>query len=173
MEDPIVIFIKGVFTNDIGENFFACDSSDDEDDLSTYDEIPNKYTGMDTWPQKTNLLCGNCCMSHDKQPVFIPDYFSAGGSDKNVVVVKILFCSFPCAATYIRRVYTGDIAEQKMRGLLYVYTEFTSDQIAYIPSAPQPHEIDIIGGCNALYTIHKFRKHINTLISFDQYIEYS
>ncbi len=158
--EPILLFIKGVCPDDINDinEFFNDSEGSYTDDESTFDEIPNKYTGLVTWFKKTNLLCSNCGLSHNNPPVFIPEYFTAAGEDDryNITILKALFCSFPCAATYIDRNFKEENAEQKLSGLKYIYKEFTGDDINYIPLAPFPEEIDVFGGSGASYTVNQF-----------------
>lgn len=171
--EPLLLFIKGVYTADIDDinEFFIDSDVSHTDDESMYDEIPNKYTGLVTWFKKTNLLCGNCGLSHNNPPVFIPEYFSSCDKNKCVITIyKVLFCSFPCCATYIKYTFKDEVAERCMIGLKYVYKEFTGDDIDYIQLAPIREDIDIFGGSSAKYTVRQFRHYINTLISIDEYI---
>ena len=165
MEDLVIIFIQGVYLSDMGE-----DESSDEDEISTYDTLPSHFISSECWLKKTDILCSHCGLGHDMVPVFIPQYFKSTTEGIHIAIEKILFCSFPCAATYIQNNYKSSEQENKKTGLKYVYKVFTGEDISNIPLAPRKHEIDAFGGSHATYTISRFRRHLNHLIPFSRYI---
>ncbi len=169
----IIIFIEGVYTSDISDIFadsLSEDSnSDSERDVSKYDIIPNKYTGLSEWPLTTNVICAHCGMTHSNPPVFIPKYFNTTSKKISITINKILFCSFPCAAKYIEDTSIGSERRNKHDMLKFVYKEFTGNDIAEIPLAPNRSEIDIFAGGDATYTSNKFVKLIEKLVSFSEY----
>lgn len=170
MSTPIVLFIEGVFTKDITLNssLFDSDSSEDEE-KSSYDKIPCKFTNLESWLTRTNISCAYCGLSHDYPPVFIPLYLTHDGANVTITLVKLLFCGFPCASKFIHKNYTGNDRERKMQGLKYVYNVFTGDDIDEFQMAPDISEIDIYGGCDATYTVNKFRGFVENLVPRDEY----
>lgn len=179
VDEPIVIVIKGVFKKDIDDvddYFDDSETSESDIDISPYNEIPQKYTGLEHWPKRTNILCAHCCLSHNNPPVFIPEYFINGGGNVNkddainISIYRALLCAFPCGATYIAKNFTGEEAEQKMTGLKFVYKEFTGDDIDYIPLAPFQEEIDQFGGSGATYTVARFQRMVNRLVPISEYL---
>jgi len=165
MEDLIIIFIQGVYISD--KNI---DSSDDDDDISTFDTIPTHFTGLEYWLQRTNVRCAHCCLEHDMVPVFIPQYFKSTPDGVEIAIEKVLFCSFPCASAYIETIYKGSELESKKIGLRYVYKLFTNEEIDIIPQAPSRYEIDTFGGSTTTYTVARYRRHLHHLIPFTRYI---
>jgi hypothetical protein len=162
LEEPIILFIQGVFITKQVE-----DSSDESDNESSYDDIPVHFIGTEHWPKTTNILCSQCCLPHKNVPVFIPKYFK---SNSHIAIERFLFCSFPCAAAYINNKYSGIDLENRINSLKYIYKIFTNDNINDIPVAPPQSEIDVFGGKNALYNVSKYKKHINHLVNFSNYI---
>lgn len=171
-EEPIILYIGGVYKKDaLSVNFFApSDTSDDDDYISPYDQIPLKYTGLEYWPLSTNILCRHCCLSHNNPPVFIPEYFTTNNNSISISILRMLFCSFPCAAAYITNNYTDDTYDRLMRGLKFVYFQFTNIDIDDIPCSPYPEEIDIFGGADATYTVIQFQQLVNNLLSMENYL---
>lgn len=164
MEDPIVLFIKGVYKSDI---LFSPDEEIFDEITSPYDEIPIKFTGLEHWITRTNVLCGHCGLSHNNVPIFLCDYFS---NTTEITIGRLLFCTFPCYMSYIKKNYTGTKYDNMVFVIKYIYHIFTGEDIAEIPLAPDPWEIDAFGGKNARFTIFQFQKHVNKLIPQSKYL---
>jgi hypothetical protein len=165
-EPPLILFIKGIYKKDLLT--VDIDSVEAEE---KYNIIPTHYTGITTWIKSTNVLCSHCSLSHNWIPIPCPDYFiPSGSSNVTISLLKALFCSFPCAMTYIYEHYSGEEYEQKISGLYFIYFEFTNTKTSYIPLAPFRDEITCFGGSNATYSVKVFKQHIMSLVPFSDYI---
>ncbi len=167
----IVLFIEGVYTKDICLDKVICDDSETSEDevVSSYDIIPQKFMGLDVWVLQTNVLCGNCGMPHTNPPVPIPKYFNDSGEKTVVTIMKLLFCSFPCAARYIEENFVSSDRENKHGMLRYMYRIFTGTSIDVIPLSPERSQIDIYGGGDSTYTSSQYQKYVDQLIPISSY----
>ncbi len=163
----IILFIEGVYTRDITDSLSESDSEslDDIEEISNFDVIPHKYTSLSTWILQTNTLCGHCGMKFDTVPIFIPKYLDNTSGNLSIVISKMLFCSFPCAAKYIEDTSIGADRQNKQDMLKFIYKEFTGLTIDSIPHAPDKSEIDTYAGGDATYTSNSFKKLISKMIN--------
>ena len=128
--------------------------------------LPALFLGLDTWPLTTNLLCWHCSLGFKTRPVFIPDDVigealieqqqvllldrdraeatPAAEQEQQataaVVAAKVngCFCTFNCAAAFIRDKYTGRAHDNKMMMLLWLYEVFNGCRARLIKPAPAP-----------------------------------
>ena len=163
-EVSYVLYLRGVYLKDLLNTNF--DNIDDTPEDSPYDVIPARFNTLDTWILQTNILCSHCGLSHNNVPIFLPEYINNNG----ITIKRVLFCTFPCAMSYIRNHYYGPSFDNLLIGIRHVYTIFTSETIDEIPYAPETHEIDAFGGKNAKYKIYEFRKLVDELVSLDKYL---
>lgn len=171
MDDHIIIFVEGVFKSDIALDGYVFDTSDSsDDDESPYDEIPLEFTDINKWITKTNILCGYCGLSHNNPPVLIPHYITYCNGQLIIKLVRLLFCSFPCAAKYINITYSGHEKYVKKSELKKVYNIFTGENIDDFPLSPDKTEIDIFGGKYATYTVERYKRFVNSLILINNYL---
>ena len=169
MNEPILLYIQGIYKNDINKYVVnpACHNTED----SNYDTIPQKYEGLVKWPRRTNVLCGHHGLAHSNVPIFIPEFFSYyDDANISINIIKLLFCSFPCASAYITNKYFGTERDNKLAGLRYIYKIFTGTNINYIPVAPDKMEITAFGGSKASYTPQSYMDHVCRLIPPASYI---
>ena len=117
---PKILFIKGVFKKDciqddifekkILENIDIGSKPIIEDEMvmipnEQYHKIPNTFTNLKSWVDKTNLLCWNCNLSFNSIPIFIPNVIepdlSKNGERSLSLGVYGVFCNFNCAYQFI------------------------------------------------------------------------
>lgn len=165
-----VLFLEGAFVNDhkIEEFFQQKILHGVVQDLRIYDRIPMIFTGLESWPKSTNVLCWHCSRSFKTRPWPEPqsiDPLSKGSVGRvipSAQVVKIpdkptkkeysigtrgIFCSANCVVAYVE-VHTKDIVERnnKISMLLLLYEIFTGIRVTYIDPAPSPTEMIQYGG---------------------------
>lgn len=106
-------------------------------------DIPPVYTSIKNWPSRSNLLCWHCNMKVAGVPVAIPIDLkknNTGGIEMKVVGV---FCSFPCAKSYINIHYPkNDLSSgwaDKNNFLRLMFKDFHNIEPDVIPAAPSPY----------------------------------
>ena len=168
-QKPIVLFLRGVFIEDLNNiNKSLALANLDISRESKYNEIPRKFQGIDKWIRETNIHCRYCTFQFKSVPVFLPEYIT---SDTDINIHQILFCGFPCAASYVTNNYTGYELQKMIHSLGFVYKLFTGgDNITNIPVAPNLSECEIFGGKNAKYTSQQFRDLVARLLPTMAYI---
>lgn len=163
-----ILFLQGVFKKDckhVEEFFHERLLHESVRETKLYDKIPLVFTGLDTWPKSTNLLCWNCNRGFKTRPWFEPqsiDPLSRGTAgvlltgdeiknnhniDACRIAVRGNFCSPHCVVKHIIT-YSKNLAERlnKINMLLYVHTIFTGIVALTIFSAPERFDMEQYGG---------------------------
>ncbi len=70
-----------------------------------YTRIPDKFTTIDEWPKKCNILCYSCTAPIDGTPLFIPAIIETDCIPK---VDNTLYCSPTCACHRINKDFVGN-----------------------------------------------------------------
>lgn len=161
-----ILFIKGVFISSLDE-YVEEDTMESE---YTFNEIPTKFISIEKWIDKTDILCGHCGIKHDYPPAFIPFHINYNGPKYEITIIKLLFCSFPCAATYIKENYIGAEYEKMMDMLKIACKCLTGILVDNIPFAPKREAIECYGGRTAKYTVDGFRKVVNQFMPRNKYL---
>ncbi len=159
-----VLYLRGVYLKDLLTT--NLEDADDVPEESPYDTIPLRFVTLDTWILQTNILCSHCGLTHNNVPVFLPEYINNNG----ITIKRVLFCTFPCAMSYIRNHYYGSNFDNLIIAIRHVYHIFTGETIIEIPYAPETHEIDAFGGKNAKYKIYEFRRIVDELVPLKKYL---
>lgn len=181
---PKILFLPGVFIRDCprpedesSEEIIELD--DDLDSIATdvtalemtvktrpsikkYDLIPMQFTGRDSWPKSTNLLCWYCSRSFDEFPWTVPiscsrnliaddsdvtdvsdaSLLESFGTFKEALVMDVHgnFCSCSCALTYIKRILDPTIINRhESERLLLMFAEIiTIKKMTHIALADPP-----------------------------------
>lgn len=165
-DESMVLFLKGIYKKDLIAPSY--ENYNPEEEESAYDEIPHRFYSLDQWILQTNVLCSHCGLPHNNIPIFIPDYFN--GQNNGITIMRALFCTFPCAMSYIKKNYPGSKFDNLLIAIKYVYELFTNEKIDEIPTAPDPLEIDAFGGKNARYKMSQYQKYVNNLIPMNKYL---
>ncbi len=144
-----------------------------------YDKIPAIYSGISTWPKKSNLLCWFCHLGFKSIPWFEPLYiemFNEGDVGKlnnklsecrdiriRCIGVSGVYCSCSCVVAHIMsHVHNMSDRQEKLEILKLVYTEFTGQEAAdLVPSYP-PTEMVQYGG---LWTVMQYKVKQDALLS--------
>jgi len=164
-----VLFLQGVYKKDCKnmEDIFQdrLMSEINTRQIKIYDKIPNIFTGLDSWPKRTNLKCWYCDRTFKNRPWFEPQSIeprSIGNIGKIIpysellksvnkksvsIIPRGVFCTCNCVRAYINT-YTKDISykHDKVAMLLYVYEIFTSKKIPDIQASPEKVEMVQYGG---------------------------
>lgn len=154
---PNILFIRGVFLNDIQQSFdqIVDDKYARTDDPTGYSdaelsapinigEMPKVFTGLGMWPRETNLKCATCFGDCNNSLVFIPKYIDRTQERVEWGVIPIPFNSFPCAAFHIEWFMDND--QQHKTLLAKLYREFTGVEITEVISGQPPWRLREIGG---------------------------
>ena len=114
---------------------------------ANYGVILHCFTGAEDWPNTTGLKCWFCCLNFDVFPKFIPTYIKETERDQYEIGVMGNFCSFGCAAGYVRHVAkTPADFEIYMSRLCHLHWIFMGEYI-HIIEPPQPtHVMKEYGG---------------------------
>ncbi|HVE12472.1 MAG TPA: hypothetical protein VNI01_03675, partial [Elusimicrobiota bacterium] len=113
------------------------------------EKVPAVFTGLDTWPSATGLLCWECGFGIEGRPIFAPTYIREGGGGGIEMGVDGLMCSFPCAVLRIETRLRGDLARLwRARDLLQIlFFLFTGHALAHpIQAAPERTRLRQYGG---------------------------
>jgi hypothetical protein len=104
-----------------------------------FDKIPATFTGLDTWPHRTNLRCWNCNFTFDDRPKFVPTFVREAEDGSIEFGVLGNMCTFNCAAAWIV-VYFAGKSDQRWRAqdnLCLLYFIFTGVFVSHIrPAEP-------------------------------------
>jgi hypothetical protein len=165
-----ILYIKGVYLEDLYVNQDDCDTDDNTDDESEFDIVPTTFTDISDWVFRTSVRCINCGLEHDNPPVPIPNYMTTKDDITTIQLERVLGCGFACAMTHLIVTYTGDNLDKRTYLLKYIYRKFTGVEIHEIPRAPYRHEIDVYGGSSARYTETKFRAYVNRMCPAHEYL---
>lgn len=184
---PKILFLPGVFLKDCprpedesSEEIIELD--DDLDTIATdvtelelsvkcrpsikkYDSIPTQFTGRDSWPKSTNLLCWYCNQPFDNFPWAIPiscsknliaddsdvtdvsdaSLLESFGTFKEALVMDVHgnFCSCSCSLTYIKRILdSAIISRHESERLLLIFAEImTGEKLTYIALVDPPSQM--------------------------------
>jgi hypothetical protein len=106
------------------------------------------FTGLDDWPQGTNLRCWQCDYTFDGRPKFVPTYVREIDSGGLEFGVQGNMCTFNCAELWIRINYAGkdDLRWRAQDLLCLVYFLFTGRRVVRILPAPLKTEQRRYGG---------------------------
>lgn len=86
-----------------------------------WDNIPDRFVSVESWPTSTNLLCWECDLPFSGYPKFIPTDVEDAHSTKTCRTIGN-FCRWSCAAAHVGRV----IPEHYRPGVLLMMTYFES-----------------------------------------------
>lgn len=117
------------------------------EETPTLDTIPKVFTGLDAWPEKTNLRCWDSDFYFDDRPKFVPTYVTTNESGELEIGVKGNFMTFNNAARWIRTTVHSTEQQWRMLDMLYlVYRLFTGASATHIESAPDKTKMAKYGG---------------------------
>ncbi len=91
-----------------------------------YNKMPSAFTDVESWPDRTNILCWYCSLEFDNMPVFIPKAIEPvvrhNNNKKLSITPEGVFCGFGCAHEFIqtRKLSIIDRIE-KLNRLKYLY----------------------------------------------------
>jgi len=158
-DQPNVLFLRRCFLKDCGtiEDMFderLINQTISEDILYKniqviYDEIPEVFTGVETWVKKTNLKCWFCDNCFNGSPIFIPDtVITTIENDIKKFNINTIgnFCSFNCAAAYIELYYLSNKKTEKHNLLKLLYKIIYGVIIHEIIPSPQKTLMQQYGG---------------------------
>ena len=160
-----ILFLRGVYKKDCKsfEDIFQDRLMHDEFPesetkcIKVYDEIPIKFTSLESWKKKSNNKCWRCHRNFETRPWFEPQSIepvSHGkvgnfipkksmkkvNDERNVsIVARGNFCSPNCVCANIH-LHTKTLEERlnKIDMLKYVYEIFTGRAITDIQPSPNP-----------------------------------
>ena len=108
----------------------------------------------ESYPQKTNILCYNCCHKFTSQPISMPFLFS-----NNMFFVKYVFCSWECMKRY-----NLDCNNSNMNvvfSLIQKFYQHVNGKTDLITIAPPKFVLKDFGG---KMSIKEFRNHNKEII---------
>lgn len=112
-DDSNILFLRAVHVGDCKSLEDMWDARIDEeaepdniDDSPAYDKIPSRFTSVDAWPQKTNLLCWHCSLVPRGRPWTMPTSFHAappGAGHKYIMDTYGIACDGECGSAWINK----------------------------------------------------------------------
>ena len=144
---PTFLFLEGVFKKDCLVNAHTSNKVSDTDFI-VYDELPKLFYGLTDWPKSCNLHCWHCSLTFDTVPVTTLSYIEPEGRFGFIGATHGVFCSFPCASSFIDREYSilNDRVEAHGK-LRFLYSEYYGTKMpSSIPPAPRKTELRKYGG---------------------------
>jgi hypothetical protein len=149
-----MLFIKGVFIkdcipdDDIFERQIIEQLNYSDTCIEIYNKIPLIFTGLESWPKKTNLNCWHCDLKFDSIPIFIPKIIDTNPVANGFNISTFgCFCSFSCALSY-NNLYNTKICENihVKDMLLFLYKIFNKKSIKEIFQSPSKFQMKQYGG---------------------------
>lgn len=146
-----VLFLEGVFKDDVikMEDIFEERMFLEETviDIKNYDNIPSEFTGVESWPTKTNLLCNYCTLNIKSFPWFEPRSLDII-DDQIQSMSEGVYCSPNCVVAHINLKY-NDIAKciNKIEMLKIIYNWVLKEEINVITPSPNYLLMQKFGGC--------------------------
>ena len=145
-----ILFIKNVFLKDCmpDDDIFErqiLEKLNIKSDIIDYIKLPTIFEGMDTWIKNTNIKCWYCDLNFNNYPIFIPRGIEKN-SFKSARVYNIqtygCFCSFCCAASFIKLNYSKICDYIKYIEMLkFLYKIFNNKNISDVLFAPDKYEM--------------------------------
>lgn len=147
-----ILIIKDIHRYDILEEAVA-ELLDVDNELISYDKLPDTFINPNDWPTRTNLCCAYDGEPFESSPVFIPLTIKPDGSMKPLGC----FCDYPCAVAYAmnERNYDDEKRDELLKNLCKLYKMFTLNHVEYILPADSVLNIDKYGG---ELTVQQWRK---------------
>jgi len=94
-----LFLVRGVFPSDfVKKELTIAPKAEPEPE---YSEIPAKFTSVDTWIKKTNLLCWSCGLTPTGSPAFLPSNPELNSNGRPICSPVGNFCDWPCVIRYI------------------------------------------------------------------------
>ena len=164
-----ILFLQGVFKSDCGriEDFFHERLLHGNDKpKKIYDKLPIVFTGINTWPTSTNLLCWSCTLPFHTKPWFEPqsinpvstgnvgEYIDSDKLDRSGIIknkyninVRGCFCSQNCVMRHIIT-YSKSMSERldKKFMLLFLCEIMTGVKITNVDPSPPHTDLVQYGG---------------------------
>lgn len=149
---PKVLFIKGVFikdcvpVDDLFDEQIMDQARDDPIEINSFTPLPTLFTGLDEWPDKTNLRCYYCDRVTDNTPVFVPKTIEPS-KNGYIMATEGSFCTFNCAVHYIDFYYPkihDNLNKKNMLKLLYKV--FYGKTVTEILKSPSKYDMVCYGG---------------------------
>lgn len=154
LDNPNILFLHRIFKrdcicieNELEDKLLEdIDKSETNIEANNYDTIPDKFTTLNEWKKKTELLCWACDVKFNTVPVFVPEYLIE--TSPGNILMKVLgnFCDFPCASQYNNTYTTGRRKWERQQLLLKLYKIFYGDEISEIPPSPSKIKMVQYGG---------------------------
>lgn len=125
-----------------------------------YNEIPKKFTSVESWPKSTNLKCWSCDLIPRAAPSFIPQNPEIVDG-KEVCDVLGNFCHSGCAAEYIYTKMPSFQHWDLIELLGRFECQFTGVRRAIIPRGPDKTEMKAYCGNRGL-TVKQWLDKVDT-----------
>lgn len=167
MDQPIkrtnILILCGVFLKDFTTDAFDCAAKPvvkAEPEIA-YTEIPKKFTGVDTWPKFSNLLCWSCNLIPESYPKFVPMNPEVDRNGKDTCDVLGNFCEWGCAARYVNEVMPESQRWDLRKFIILFESKFSGARKEIIVFGPPKTEMKAYCGKGGL-TPKQWRDKMNT-----------
>ncbi len=167
-EEPSVLVLKGVSLTElcsIDKLWGVGDPATDvelEKKKHKFCKLPRVFSGLDTWPMKSNLDCCKCRMKYNTIPVSMPTQIIRGEDGSLGFRVEYNYCSFPCCIRAILSITDTSMREFRLEMLKLMFKYFFDIDLRTktIDSSPDPDDLEDCGGDMSK---EDFRKKINRI----------
>jgi hypothetical protein len=102
----------------------------------SYTVLPTRYTGIESWPQKSNLRCWNCDLIPLSAPRFIPVNSELALNGKKICDRVGHFCMANCAVSYVVEHYPAHLHRHLARTIAIFEEDFDGKAHEEIYPAP-------------------------------------
>ncbi len=140
-----ILIIKGVFLSDLTPKARSAKLAPQSTSIKVYNDLPNEFTGVSSWPKNINLKCWICDKIPEDYPKFIPFNPRRDSAGNFRCSTKGVFHKWNCAASYIDS-HIPDQDKRETRQLLcLVESIFSGKRRVFIP--PSPPKTDLREYC--------------------------
>ena len=177
-DQPFILFFQGCSLCDCRTTDDMCDEQmlkrleENELDLRIviYDKLPKKFTGMQDWPETTNLRCWTCDNNFISPPVFIPESIDRSTSVIGYGDISTIgnFCTWNCASRYIATYYNGNNRWEKDAMLRLMYKIMTGLDIDIIQPSPPKTIMVQYGGTITQKEYYQMIEDLNSMCTFSR-----
>lgn len=149
-----VLFIKGVFLNSVRTDDVIIDESNK---VHPHLQLLQVYKSWEheEWLTQASVKCA-CCTTMTKRQIFIPMVIESNSLGLIYNCHSARFCTWPCAAWFIKHFMKNDDRYKLM--LLQLYQLWEKQQIQEIAPSINPWRIIEFGGDLSIEAFHKINE---------------
>ncbi len=110
--------------------------------VSQYSKLPKVFSGVATWPKKSNLMCWFCGRIPTDYPRFLPLSPHTDENGADICTSHGNFDTWPCVASYVKQKYPPSVWWDLIQSICMFESLFTGVWRITMPDAPDPHRME-------------------------------